>query len=95
MSFKVPRWAANAILSALQVALFSESPASSTRRGSHDRTSATTREKSRALARLISEQGIKPIRDFDALALNDPDEVPFEEFSSFVRAARRGGQANG
>ena len=95
MSFKLPRWAADAIVSALQVTLLSESRASSPRPGSHGRRSTTAREKSRALARIASEQGIKPIRDFDALALDDPDEVSLEEFSSFIRAARRGGRADG
>lgn len=75
MSFKFPRWAANAIVSAVQVALLSESPASSTWRRSHGRGPRTAREKSRALARIASEQGIKPIRDFDKLALDDPDQV--------------------
>lgn len=95
MTFKFPRWAADAIISALQVALLSKAPPSSTRRGAHGRRSRAAHEKSRALARLVSEQGIKPVHDFRKLALDDPDEVPLEEFSSFIRTVRRGGPASG
>lgn len=95
MTFRVPDWAANVIMSALQIALLSKPPTSSTWPNSHGRRTRTAREKSRALARIASEQRITPIRDFDKLALDDPDEVPLEEFISFIRAARRGGRASG
>jgi hypothetical protein len=94
MTFRVPRWAADVFVSALRIALRSEPPTSSTWPRSHGRRSRTAREKSRTLARLASEQGIRPIRDFRKLALDDPDEVPLEEFSSFIRAARGGGRAS-
>ena len=91
MSFKFPSWAAGAIVSALQVAFLWESPASGTWRRPRGRGPRTAREKSRALARIASEQGIKPIRDFDGLALDESDQVPLEDFMSFIRAVRRGG----
>jgi hypothetical protein len=94
MNFRVPPWAADVIVSALRIALRSEPPPS-TRQSSRGPRSVTAREKSRMLARLASDQGITPIRDFGKLALDEPDEVPLEEFSSFIRAARRGGRASG
>lgn len=95
MSSRLPPWAADVIVSTLRIALRLEPTTSSTSPSSHGRRSRTARDKSRMLARLASEQGITPIRDFGKLALDDPDEVPLEEFSLFIRAARRGGRASG
>jgi DNA gyrase inhibitor GyrI len=95
MTFRVPPWAADAIVFAFQVALPSKPRTSSAWSGTRGRRPKTTREKHRALARIASEQGITPIRDFEKLALDDPDEVPLEEFISFIRATRRGGTASG
>jgi hypothetical protein len=94
MNFRVPPWAADVIVSALRIALRPEASPSSMRPSSRGPRSMTARQKSRMLARLASEQGITPIRDFGKLALDEPDEVPLEEFSSFIRAARRGGSAS-
>jgi hypothetical protein len=42
----------------------------------------------RSLDSIVSEQGISPLQDLDALAMPDLVAVPYDEFESFVKALR-------
>ena len=42
----------------------------------------------RSLDSIVSEQGISPLDDLDALAMPDLVAVPYDEFASFVKALR-------
>ncbi len=46
---------------------------------------------SRTLAEIAAEQQIRAVGDIAQLALEDPDQVPLEEFTAFLRTARRSG----